>query len=215
VLEAATAMIDEVGIERFSVRALAERLGVFPAAIYWYLPTRNAILAAVVNHCVRDIDPRTDPADWKAWLRELFYCYRAVVRRHPRIAPLMNSQLLSNAGADLGLIERILAVLDRAGFEGETLLAAYDIVITTTVGFVTMEHASPPAENSEAWAEHMRGVIDGLDEAAYPTLARHRAALANRHFVLRWENGVTVPLEASFEAYVYTVIEGLRQLLTR
>lgn len=215
ILDEALAMIDEAGIDGFSVRALAEKMGVYPGAVYWYLPTRNALFAAVVNHALRDVSPEADPDDWKAWLRDLFHCHRNVIRRHPAIAPLISSQMLSNTGANIELIERLLDVLSRAGFKGEKLYAAYDIVISTTVGFVTMEFSSKPSNEHDDWASDIQKMIADIDEDAHPVLHRHKDALANRHFVLRWENGEQRPMDASFEAYVYTVIEGLRQLLTR
>ena len=77
------------------------------------------------------------------------------------------------------------------------------------------QFVAPPSEDRPGWTRVMRQTVEGLTETAYPYIERYKAALANKHFILRWENGVTVPLDASFEAYVYVIIEGLRQLLTR
>jgi hypothetical protein len=40
-------------------------------------------------------------------------------------------------------------------------------------------------------------------------LARHLPALANRVFILRWQNGTKVPLDRSFEAFIDSVVRGL------
>ena len=213
-LDAAVALIDEVGLAGFSVRNLAARMNVFPAAIYWWLPTRNDILAAIVSHALRDIVPPDETVEWKAWIRELMIRYRAVVRQHPHVAPLITSQLVSNAGVDLTLVETLLRVLTRAGFMGEKLLAAYDVVIAAKIGFVSMEFAMPP-EDDEAWAKHMQQQIQDLDPITFPLIAEHRTAMLNRHFILRWQNGAVSPLDASFDAHVYTTIAGLRMLLSR
>ncbi|GBQ96449.1 putative transcriptional regulator, TetR family [Gluconacetobacter liquefaciens] len=213
ILQEAVALIDEIGLEQFSVRTLAKRLGVFPRAIYWHLSNKNALLSAVVNHCTQGVDPRTPPSDWKGWIAELLHSYRSVVRRHPRIAPLIASQLLSNRGADLMLADRLLGVLEGAGFIGEKLLSAFDVVIAAQLGFVTMEHAALPEDDYADWAESMRETVADIDETSYPHLARYRESLANRHFILRWENGITVPLDTSFNRYVFVVIQGLEHLL--
>jgi TetR/AcrR family tetracycline transcriptional repressor len=215
ILDASVALIDEVGLEKFSVRELAQRLGVFPATIHWHLSTRNELLASTVNHILSELAPPPSHDDWKAWLTALFRETRRVVQRHPNIAPVITSQLLSNAGADFKLVDRILEVLEGAGFRGANLLAAYDVVVTGKLGFVAMEFAALPSEDRPGWTRVMRQTVEGLPETAYPHIERYKAALANKHFILRWENGVTVPLDASFEAYVYVIIEGLRQLLTR
>jgi AcrR family transcriptional regulator len=215
VVTAALAAIDRVGLDAFSVRSLAQMLQVYPTAIYWYVPNRNALLAHVVKLALREVMPETDPRDWEAFLTELFRRYRAAVKRHPNIAPLIGAQLVSNAGVDFTLVDRIIEALEHAGFAGDKLLAAFDVVIAAKVGFVTVEFANLPAEDALRWAETMRETVDALDRERYPHLHRHKVRLKNRHFILRWENGVTVPLDKSFEAYVYATIQGLRQLLVR
>lgn len=64
-IEAVLVLVDEIGLERFSIRVLAQRIGVFPSSIYWYFPTYNWLLAALVNHCLNELDPQTDVQDWK------------------------------------------------------------------------------------------------------------------------------------------------------
>ena len=215
IVQGALALVDELGLEKFSVRTLAERLSVYPAAIRWWVPTRNALLAEIVNYSYREVTLADTEIDWKEWIRQFFVSQREVMRRHPNIAPLLASQLLSNAGADLVMVEKTLVVLDRAGFTGERLLEAFDVVIAGALGFVAMEFAAAPSDDEADFQGQMRTRIDEVDGALFPMIARHRYALRNRHFILRWENGSTVPLDASFDAFTFTIIEGLRLLLTR
>lgn len=215
IIEGALALIDQDGLDKFSVRLLAQYLSVYPGAIYWRFPTRSALLAELTNHISRDVRVEADPLDWKAWLTELFRRYRTVIYRHPNAAPLYMSQLLSNAGADFTLQDQLIGVLENAGFAGERLYAAHDIVMATAVGFAAMELAAIPEEEAFSLRQIMEKRIGEIDPKVHPHLAKHSAALSNRHFVLRWENGTANPLDSSFESYVYTVIEGLRQLLTR
>lgn len=214
ILEAAVGLIDEMGLDAFSVRQLAQRMEVYPAAIYWWLPTRNDVLAGVVSYALRGVQPPDEMTDWKDWVATLLRRYRSVVQKHPRVAPLITSQLVSNAGVDLKLIDSLLGVLERAGFEGQKLLNAYDVVIAAKIGFVSMEFAMPPGDDAE-WGNHLRSALADINANDLPTLARYSDAMLNRHFILRWQNGADVPLDASFDAHVYATIEGLRMLLTR
>jgi AcrR family transcriptional regulator len=211
---AALALLDERGLAAFSVRDLAKAMGVFPAAIYWHVPTRNQLLAAIVAHVLHDLAPPPMP-DWREWLRALFRRYRAAIRRHPNIAPLIGAQLVSNASLDFATIEAVLGVLSGAGFEGQRLVDAFSVVTAAQVGFVTLEFAPPPPEGNEEWAEGMRALIGSASAERYPILARNMPRMANRSFTLRWENGTAVPLDSSFEAYVDTVVMGLERLAER
>lgn len=212
ILDAALEIIDTKGVDGFTVRTLARTLGVYPTAIYWYIPNRNALLAAVADHAMHDILPTAPPDDWRMWLRQLFHRFRAAMRRHPNVAPLTGAQLISNSGVRPELIEQALTALEAAGFEGERLRHAYNVVIAVMVGFVTIEFASMPPDAGTGWAEGVRDTFRAADPAKYPTLARYLPLIENRAFVVRWQNGVEVPLDDSFEAYVEVAIRGLEWL---
>src|SRR5438552_542015 len=47
---AAVAMMDRVGVDRFTIRGLAADLGVDSAALYWHFENKDAICRAVVEH---------------------------------------------------------------------------------------------------------------------------------------------------------------------
>ena len=212
VLAAALELIDRNGVEGFSVRDLARALDVFPTALYWHVPGRTALIAGAVAHAIRDLPaPRAD-GDWQAELAALFARYRAVVHAHPRIAPVLGVQLVSNESMDLVIVDRILALLESAGFQGEGLRHAYNAVIAAMVGFVTMELAALPADDPEGWAGAHRARIESVDPKTCPTLARNLPELADRAFVLRWSGGVDRPLDQSFDAWCRVILHGLEGL---
>jgi TetR/AcrR family transcriptional regulator, tetracycline repressor protein len=212
IVAAALAIIDAEGVEGFSMRGLAQALGVYPTAIYWHVPNRNALLAEVVAHALAGIVPPDDAGDWDLWLKELFRRYRGAVRRHPHLAALMGAQLVSNAGVSPAFVENVLAVLSLAGFTDQALVRAYNTVIALMVGFVTIEFAAAPVEDATAWAASLKRAIADVDPDRHPLLARNLPRLANHAFILRWQNGADVPLDDSFEMYVDAAVRGLKQL---
>src|SRR3954453_17986573 len=185
VVEAALALIDAQGVDGVSMRGLAEALGVYPTAIYWYVENRNALLAEVVGHALRDVAPEWRGDDWQAWLKALFRRYRAAVRRHPNIAPLIGAQLVSNAGVSLELVDSILTVLSSAGFKADLLVHAYNAVIAFKVGFVTLEFAPMPTEDADAWTTALKQSFRTVDPQAQPVLARTLPLMENRAFIVR------------------------------
>jgi TetR/AcrR family tetracycline transcriptional repressor len=213
VVSAALSIIDSQGVDAFSMRGLAQELGVYPTAIYWYVPNRNALLAEVVADALSDVMPPGDVGDWRIWLKDLFRRYRAAVRRHPNIAPLIGAQLVSNAGVGPALVNSILTVLSSAGFEGEILVHAYNSVIAFKVGFVTLEFAPMPTEDADAWAIALKKSFRTVDLQAQPILAKTLPLLENRAFIVRWQNGTKAPLNESFEMYIDIAISGLERKL--
>jgi TetR/AcrR family tetracycline transcriptional repressor len=213
VVVAALSLIDRDGLNGFSMRALADALGVYPTAIYWHVEDKNALLAEVVAHALKDSVPRPGPADWRLWLKEFFRRYRAAVQRHPNVAPLIGAQLVSNAGVGPATIELILSVLAAAGFRDDHLVHAYNAVIAVQVGFVTLEMAPAPPDNLEAWTVHMQASLRGVDPGQYPMLAENLSRMENRAFIVRWQNGTEVPLDDSFELFIDIAVRGLEQRL--
>ena len=213
IVAAALEQIDAVGLSKFSLRDVARALHVYPTAVYWYVNGRDELLGRVVAFATRDVVPPAVGADWKACLREMFNRYRRAIQQHPNIAPLVGTQLRANGGIRADLIEGVLSLLVAAGFSDELLIDAYNVIIGALVGFITQELAAMPSENPTKWAEIHRKRISTLDVMAHPTLARYLPKLANKAFIMRWSNGVEVPLDSSFDMFVDVIILGLEQKL--
>jgi TetR/AcrR family transcriptional regulator, tetracycline repressor protein len=213
IVAAALRLIDTAGLANFSLRDVARSLDVYPTAVYWYVKGRDELLGMVVSYATRDVVPPSANADWKSWLREMCLRYRRAIQKHPNIAPLIGSQLRSNAGIRADLVDGVLSALAAAGFAEEQMVEAYNVVIGALVGFVSQELAALPSENLAKWAEAHRKRVSTLDVIQHQALARYLPKLANKAFILRWSNGTQVPLDTSFELFVDVLILGLEQQL--
>jgi TetR/AcrR family tetracycline transcriptional repressor len=209
------ALIDSDGLENFSVRNVAKALDVFPTAVYWHVGDRNALLSDVVTLVLADLTPKRSAGKWQDWLRQLLVRYRNIIRQHPNVAPLIGVQLVSNGSLDFRLVEGILECLTEAGFKGQRLVNAYNVVMGGMVGFTTQEFASVPPDETEEWKNTMRRSIAAVDKKAYPRIAEHLSMMTNKTFMLRWENGVTAPLDAGFEMFVETLVRGVEGLASK
>lgn len=208
IVRAALALIDEAGLDGLTIRALSTRLGVQTRTIYWHVGPRETLIAEAQALVLSGITPPPTP-HWEDWLRALFKNFRRAVARHPNMAAVIGSQMLSNVTVDFNRIEQILSVLTQAGFEGDRLVGAYSAVISTMTGFVALEFASPPLDKAEEWSDRMQTQIGALDKHTYPVIHRMKGRLVNRSFVLRWKRGTEAPLDAGFEALTEIFIAGL------
>lgn len=204
-----------MGLAGFTTRALAGRLGTYPATLYWHVGNRSQVLAAIVDHVLGEInveDPRS--AGWKEWLRHASGEYRRVVHAHPHLAPVLVSQLVVNAPATR-LVETVLGVLNGAGFGGQDLAWAFNAYVGSLVGWVSAELAAGPPDMGEDWQEAFASTVLSLPAEEFPVIAANRGYLAGSVFTLRWHGGAERPLDASFEAAVEMWIDGLAARLER
>lgn len=199
----------------FSLRDVARSLGVYPAAVYWHVATRDDLLASVIEVTMADVAPEPGTLSWQDWFRELFSRCRDVIRRHPNVAQLLGGQLVANASLSPGMVDRILSELVAAGFEDDQLVDMYNVVIATMVGFSALEFASVPTDDPAGWATQLQEKVRSIRALDFPTLARYLPAMANKSFILRWQNGTKAPMDSSFKAYVETAIAGMEQALSR
>lgn len=208
----ALALIAEKGLDAFSLRDVARSLGVYPTALYWYFPNKNALLGEVCTVTMAQAIPPRGKLSWQDWLRALFRQYRKTMRRHPHMAQLVGARLLSNSEQrNTDLIERILQALEDAGCPEAHIVPAYNAIVAAMCGFPTMELAPVPAEDTEAWQAAMQERAHEISALRHPTVARHLPALVNRAFILRWQSGHAQPLDSGFEAYLAVFIGGLEQ----
>ena len=215
IVTVAIEQIDQNGLTAFSLREVARQLDVYPTAVYWHVPNRDALLAAVVEQTMTGVTPELGELSWQDWLRELFCRYREAVQQHPNVAQLVGAQLVSNASLSPLLIDRILTVLLNAGCNEARLVEMYNVVIASMVGFATLEFAPLPTDDLSTWANQLQEKVHAIRALEYPTLARHLPALANRAFIVRWQSGSDVPLDSSFEAFIEVTIAGIERVLTR
>ena len=214
IIKAALELIDKEGLDTFSLRTLSQKLGVYPTAVYWYVPNRNELMSQVVTHILAKVEVQRRRRSWKHSLRDLFMSFRTAVAAHPHAAPLIGTALVSNTTMSFDFIEHLLAILSRAGLSGSKLVAGYNAVVAALVGFVAQEFAAMPKEDTAAWQMSVQQRLLEIDRQAYPILADNLRLLSNQAFILRWQNGTEAPLEKSYETFVEIITDGIQSLIS-
>jgi TetR/AcrR family tetracycline transcriptional repressor len=191
VLAAARRIADEDGVDRLTMRRLAAEVGVMPNALYTYFRHKEALLDALVDDLLADIDAG-DPADgdWEDGLVRLMDASRRLLLAHPRLVPifLARPEFGPNA-ARLG--EITLQLLQRGGLDGERAVEALRVLLIYSLGFAAFQ-APRLAGDPAARAVVAEASFAGLPADRLPRmhrLARHLAGpITDRQFHtgLRW-----------------------------
>lgn len=209
VVRAALSLVDEAGLERFTMRALAHRLDTYPATIYWHVGNRGEVLSAVVEAVFAEIElPDHGAVAWDEWLATLACAYRAAMHRHPNLASYVATQAYARVTAPR-LTEAILSALARGGFAGDELATAFNAFVGSVVGWVGAELSSI-GDFGEGWSSAYESQVLALPADEFPTIAAHLPALADRVFSLRWTSGAVQPMERSFVLALELWLDGLR-----
>jgi TetR/AcrR family transcriptional regulator, tetracycline repressor protein len=191
VLAAARRIADEEGVDRLTMRRLAAELGVMPNALYSYVPHKEALLDALVDDLLGDIDPGDSAeGDWRDGLVRVMDSSRRLLLAHPQLIPVFLARPgLGPNAARLG--ELTFALLRRGGVEGERAVEAFRVLLIYSLGFAAFQ-APRLQVDSSARTEQVAATFGSLPEGSFPQLRRLAGHLAapttDRHFHtgLRW-----------------------------
>ncbi|MER6471844.1 TetR/AcrR family transcriptional regulator [Streptomyces collinus] len=91
IVETARELVDAEGLAAVSTRRLAARLGVSGPSLYNHFRTKDEILEVVADSvsALVDLSMFEDGRDWRTALHDWAVSYRAALRAHPNIVPVL------------------------------------------------------------------------------------------------------------------------------
>lgn len=90
ILEASWELLGKEGIEKFSMRRLADRLGIQAPSLYWYFKSKQDLYQRLANQVSKVIlEEFHAEGDWKEQLTEIAVTVRSVLSRYPCSTQLM------------------------------------------------------------------------------------------------------------------------------
>jgi TetR/AcrR family transcriptional regulator, tetracycline repressor protein len=191
VLIAARRIADIEGVNRLTMRRLANELGVMPNALYSYFPHKEALLDALIDDLLGDIDSGDpDEGDWRDGLMKVMDSSRRLLLAHPQLV----SVFLARPGLGPNAIrlgEITFTLLRRGGLDGDRAVEAFRILLIYSLGFAAFQAPRLNADSPER-TQRVESTFANLAEDTYPEmhrLASHLAApTTDRHFHtgLRW-----------------------------
>jgi AcrR family transcriptional regulator len=163
VVTAAADLLDQAGIDSFSMSRLGERLGVTAMALYRHVTDRDDLEQALVEQVFSGFSGGSQPApDWEAaladWMNSLRQCWLA----HPWVGALLGNRQEIPA-TWLSVLDELAEILIRAGLP--TTLVAHELeqISRTTIGILLQEVSAPLPYSGLTDA-----VITHLPDAAQP-----------------------------------------------
>jgi AcrR family transcriptional regulator len=147
---AALAVADERGASGFTMRAVAERLGVTPMALYHHVKDKAGLVALVVDEVIAERPLPAPTGEWRDDLYEVARWMRETTLAHPAVARLRNTYQVWTPSI-FPMTERWLSLWQQSGLKlGPAMLAA-STSSTSIIGFVSQElvlaETTPPDQD--------------------------------------------------------------------
>jgi len=196
IVETAIAVVDDGGLSELTMRNVADRLDVESMSLYRYVPSREALLDAVVEAVVDALyaDPEVylQPRHgWEDYLSRLAYGVRRIAMDHPRLFPLVATRPPAAPWVrpplrSLRWMDSFLAGLIDSGFGDDAAAAVYRAFTSFLLGHLLLDVAalnvdiSAVADTSPGptTADAARAPAAADPLAQYPVLQRMQDSLS-------------------------------------
>ncbi|PWV94283.1 TetR family transcriptional regulator [Paenibacillus cellulosilyticus] len=171
ILEASWELLGEDGIEKFSMRRLADRLGIQAPSLYWYFKSKQELYQRLTNQVsILFLEEFQTEGDWKAQLAAFAINLRNLLQRYPCSTQLMMLTLPLEPGI-IRFTNRMLLCVESTPLEEEQKLQMVLTLTNYVLGFVLDEYqdrrnvSAMLKEKGELPIEEMVKLLDSMSEA--------------------------------------------------
>jgi len=189
IAKTALAVADDKGAAGFTLRAVADALGVTPMALYHHVADKTALVALVVDASLAARPLPTPTGVWQDDLWEIARWTRQIMQDHPAVGKLRQIHRVWTPSA-LPIAERWLNVWQQSGLPLDKAVTAAVVTSLALTGIVAEEAAVRK--------------MDLPDESMLALLPNARLVFTARR-----------DLEADFELVARALIEGVHARLQR
>lgn len=180
-----------------SFRVLGTRLGVDPAALYRYIPSKDGLLLEVADGIIGEaLQGFSETGSWRQDLFKLLDCVHFAYLEHPEVAVAAVTRVTRHE-AEKTFTETMLRILEHTGLDNTTAVLMYRVLEDTMLawtGFRAKVQLTPDAEEERAdWEE----VYRQTDPKTHPRVAAHATAMT------------AINLDEGFEAAISLLLDGM------
>ncbi|MFP2907911.1 TetR/AcrR family transcriptional regulator C-terminal domain-containing protein [Pyxidicoccus sp. 3LFB2] len=189
VVRAAWTLVDEVGVEALTMRALAQALAIQAPSLYWHFPSKQVLLDTMADALLDDVGRAPAPnATWDAVVKGVAGELRRAFLRHRDGARVYAGTVVVSENT-LRVGDLLIGALVRAGLKPREGGWAAFSVLDYVLGF-TIEEQSLGAQGTEGPAVGER--IRALATARFPHVAAAVDAIVDTDFDARFAFGLDV-----------------------
>ncbi|MFE2884465.1 TetR/AcrR family transcriptional regulator [Streptomyces sp. NPDC059272] len=170
IVAAAVAVLRADGLQKVTMRRLAQELDTGPASLYVYVRNTAELHAAVLDELLGTIGPVPAEGSWRERLEQVLMAYTGMLFEHPSLARSALTAWPSGPHY-LNLIETLLTLLDEGGVPPAQAAWGVDLLLQQATA-TAAEHAGEDTSQDD-W-DALTGALRRVSDRTHP----HIAALA-------------------------------------
>lgn len=187
-------LLDADGVEQFSTRKLAARLGIKSPSLYWHVKGKEELFALVLDHVVGECELPARRAGWRQQLDTIGHGLRTVLIEHAAAPQLLLGRPLFGPNG-LRLADHIIGALRDHDFTDKLASYGYIIFLNYVVGFASQETAFGKGPGGRERLDQVESFLGALPKDQFPDLTAVAGELTAGRFTARFELGLGAILD--------------------
>ncbi|MEY9894554.1 AcrR family transcriptional regulator [Catenulispora sp. MAP12-49] len=166
IIDTAVSLMEQEGLQRVTMRRLAQALDTGPASLYVYVANTAELHAAILDRLIGRVDLHDTPAEapWRTRLDAVLTSYQQVLYAHPALA--LSALTARPSGENyIALLEALLALLAEGGVPDLQAAWGVDILLQSATASAAEHSARREDTHAEAdWAQLRRALAEASPE---------------------------------------------------
>jgi len=172
IVAAAVEVMRAEGLERTTMRRLAQQLDTGAASLYVYVRNTAELYAAILDELLGTVDlsPVTAGGDWRDRLAQVLTSYGLVLFEYPSLA---RSALVARPSGPryLGLIEALLTLLSEGGVPPDRAAWAVDLLLQFATATAAEQSTREQAIDAQEEEDVLAAALHGISAQTHPHIA--------------------------------------------
>lgn len=199
VVRAGLRLLNDVGLERLTLRLLGNELKVQPTAIYWHFANKQALLNGMATLLLAEgapyLLPQKQAAEWDVWVAAFGNGLRRALLAYRDGASMVAGTRLTDTEY-IRTVERIGQRVVESGFTVRQTVVLISTVYSYTLSFVQEEQAVYPSPGERSPDYDLQQRNEWLSHEELPLLRQAGPILLDR-FDRRYKEGLDLILRGA------------------
>ena len=169
-MAAAVELMRAEGMQKVTMRRLAQELDTGPASLYVYVRNTAELHAAILDELLGIIEPVPAEGDWRGRLEKLLTSYTGMLFEHPGLA---QSALVARPSGKhyLNLIETLLALLAEGGVPSGQAAWGVDVLLQYATATAAEQATRDLTVNAQDDWDALTRALHGASDRTHPHIA--------------------------------------------
>jgi AcrR family transcriptional regulator len=201
VVNAALDVVDDVGFDDLTIRAVATAVSAPPMSLYTHFANKEELLDLMYLEVSHRLYPDSGEATWQAELVALSRHVRATLLAHPRWTPILSRPAPPAPPSRVSWRERLLKLMVADGLTPEDALGGLSSGLFAAIGQVLLEVTFRGADGESTLGRRFLGLKTWFDQ--------HEVADVEPTTRQAFAQARAFDMNATFEFMLQTLIAGL------